>query len=68
MTKPMVRIYTDLDVFVDREMTDEEFAQHQADQIEIETIAVEEAAKKAAKAAVLAKLGLTEDEAAALLA
>jgi len=53
-----------------RQMTDAEYAQWQADNAEIETqIAAQaetQAAKNAARQAVLDKLGLTADEAAAL--
>jgi hypothetical protein len=71
MTKPMVRIHDiSTDTIIDREMTDEEFAQYEADQAaeaarvvaEAEAKAAEEAAKQqafndavaAAVAAVLA--------------
>lgn len=50
-----------------REMTDSEFAQYELDKIEIKTQAKLQAAKAAARQAVLDKLGLTADEAAALL-
>jgi hypothetical protein len=54
-----------------RPMTDAEYAQWQADNAEAEAQAVAQAeaqsAKDAARQAVLDKLGLTADEAAALL-
>ena len=54
-----------------RPMTDVEYAQWQADNAETETQAVAQAetlaAKDAARQAVLDKLGLTQDEAQALL-
>jgi len=57
MTKPMVRIHDiSTDTITDREMTDEEFAQYEADQAaeavriaaEVEAKAVEEATKQQA--------------------
>lgn len=65
MTKPMVRIHNvQTDEIIDREMTDDELAQLKAEKaIEAEA----EAAKAAEKAALLAKLGITEDEAKLLL-
>jgi hypothetical protein len=62
-SRPMVRIH-DLQTneIIDREMNDVEFAQYEADKA---TQAISDAAKiKAAadKAALLARLGLTEDE------
>jgi len=68
MTKPMVRIH-DLSTneIIDREMTDEEFADYQAAE---EAKAAEEAQKIAdaqSKAALLERLGITEDEAKLLL-
>ena len=50
-----------------REMTDAENAQYDADQTAIAKLAKLEAKKAKAKADVLAKLGLTADEVAALL-
>jgi hypothetical protein len=50
-----------------REMTDAEYAQWQTDQAEAAAQADAQAAKVAARQAVLDKLGLTADEAAALL-
>lgn len=61
--RPMVRIHNvETDEVIDREMTDDEFAQYQADQA-ARVIAAEAKAKaEADKAALLARLGLTEDE------
>lgn len=57
MTKPTIQIGEEL-----REMNDEEFAQYQADK-DIELAAKEAKAKSEAdKAALLVRLGLTEDE------
>jgi phosphopantetheinyl transferase (holo-ACP synthase) len=52
---------------IEREMTVDELAQHEADKTLADTIAAENAAKEAARAALLAKLGITEDEAKLLL-
>ena len=67
-SRPMVRIH-DLETneVIDREMNDAEFAQYEADKA---TQAAADAAKakaEADKAALLARLGLTEDEAKLLL-
>jgi len=68
MTNPIIRIHnTEIDEIVDREMTDDEFAQFEAEQANAETRAAAEAAKAADKAALLSKLGITEDEARLLL-
>jgi len=68
MTNPMIRIH-DLatDETIDREMTDAEFAQLQAEQTEAEAKVAAAAAIAAEKSALLAKLGITEDEAKLLL-
>lgn len=67
MSRPQVRIYTGDGEFIDREMNDEEYAQHLIDVAEAEK-RKEAAAKKAeARAALLERLGLTEDEAKLLL-
>ena len=52
---------------IEREMTDDELAQSQADTLAYEKWQKVAEAKEAAKQAVLAKLGLTADEVAALL-
>jgi len=68
MTKPLIRIHDiATDEIIDREMTDAEFAQFQADQMESEIKAEAEAAKAAEKSALLAHLGITEDQAKLLL-
>ena len=68
MTKPMIRIHnTETDEIIDREMNDEEYAQWQIDvaadkaRVEAEEKAVED------KEALLAKLGISADEAKLLL-
>jgi hypothetical protein len=68
MTKPIIRIH-DLatDEVIDREMTDAEFAQFEADKALAENAAETEAIKAAEKVALLAKLGITNDEAKLLL-
>ena len=64
----MVRIH-DLETneIIDREMNDEEFAQYEADQAAQAAQAAELAAKAAEKEALLARLGITADEAKLLL-
>ncbi len=68
MTKPMIRIHNvETDEVIDREMTDAEFTKYQAEQ-ELEAQRKTEAEAKAqAKAALLNRLGITEEEAAILL-
>ena len=68
MTNPTVRIHnTETDEVIDREMTEAEFAQWQADKLKIqsETEAIEK--KATDKAALLAQLGITADQAKLLL-
>ena len=69
MSKPTIRIHNvETDKVIDREMTNDEFAQYQIDQ---ESQAVAEAQtqeKIQTKAALLDRLGITEDEAKLLLA
>ena len=62
MTKPFIQIGNQV-----REMTDDEHAQHKLDLAEWKAQADAQAAKAAARQAVLDKLGLTANEAAALL-
>jgi hypothetical protein len=68
MTKPIIRIHDiETDQIIEREMNDQEFAEHEtklAALVEQESAA---ATKAAEKAAVLKKLGLTADEVTALL-
>lgn len=52
---------------IQRDMTAEELAQWEADQAEAEAEAQTKAKAKAAKAALLEKLGITEEEAKLLL-
>ena len=68
MNKPMIRIHnTETNEVIDREMTDAEFASYQADK-EIDAAREAEAeAKATAKVALLAQLGITEEQAKLLL-
>ena len=68
MKKPNVVFHnTETNEVIDREMNDEEFAKYQALE-EAEVIReTEVAAKAAAKAALLAQLGITEEQAKLLL-
>jgi hypothetical protein len=52
---------------IEREMTAEEIAQREMDEMQSQQNAADQAAKKAAREAVLTKLGLTAEEVAALL-
>jgi len=65
MSIPMVRIHNqETDEVIDREMTAEELAQFEAENA---ARAEAKATKAADKAALLTKLGITEDEARLLL-
>ena len=68
MTKPMIRIH-DLatNEITDREMTDAEYAIHLAEQAKFDALEEEKQAKETGKAALLAKLGISAQEAALLL-
>ena len=62
MTKPMIRIHNvQTGQIVDREMTDAEFEQYQAEQALVQLKETEQAAKVGAKAALLERLGITAD-------
>ena len=68
MTKPMIRIHnTETDEVIDREMTDAEFADYKITLDAYEARKAAEAKAEADKAALLAKLGITADEAKLLL-
>jgi len=68
MTRPIVRIHNQAtDEVIDREMNDQEFAQYEADLISKTTAQAEAEAKATAKAALLAQLGITEEQAKLLL-
>ena len=62
MPNPLIQIGNEV-----REMNEQELAQRELDNAEAVTQAETEAAKAAARQAVLDKLGLTSDEAQALL-
>ena len=61
MTKPLIQIGNDV-----REMTDEEYADYLAHKENVKTQIEAAKEKQKIRAAVLTKLGLTADEAAAL--
>jgi hypothetical protein len=64
----MVRIHnTETDEIIDREMNDTEYADYLAQQEANAAAAQAEADKATARTALLAKLGLTEEEAQLLL-
>jgi hypothetical protein len=62
-TRPTVRIHNiESDEIIDREMNDAEFAQYEADKIATLERKAEAELKETAKAAILARIGLTADE------
>ena len=64
----MVRIHDiSTHTITDREMTDEEFAQYEADQSAQATVQAEAEAKATQRQAILDRLGLTSEEASLLL-
>jgi hypothetical protein len=67
-TRPIVRIH-DLsnDKVIDREMTEGEFAQYQADAAAQAEAQTQAEAKATARAAILDRLGISAEEAALLL-
>jgi hypothetical protein len=68
MTKPTIRIHnTETDEVIDREMTDAEFADYEADQTAQVAAKAEAEAKATARAALLTQLGITEEQAKLLL-
>ena len=69
MSNRMIRIHnTQTDKVIDREMTDAEFAEHEATQAKFAAAKAEAEAKAQAKAELLERLGITADEAKLLLA
>jgi hypothetical protein len=68
MTKPMIKIVELDGTIINREMTDDEFAQHETTLVEIQQRKAEKDAKAQAKAELLERLGITADEAKLLLA
>lgn len=68
MTKPTIKIHNvETGEIIEREMTVSEIAQWEADKIEAEAKKIAQATKDAEKHALLAKLGITDDEAKLLL-
>ena len=68
MTKPIIRIHNaETNEVIDREMNDAEFAQYEIDQAANEARIAEAEARATAKAALLAQLGITEEQARLLL-
>jgi len=68
MTKPMIRIHnTETNEVIDREMTDIEFVEYKKEQAQFEAVKLAKAARVEAKAELLQRLGITEDEAKLLL-
>ena len=68
MSRPMIRIHnSQTDEIIDREMTDAEFADYQAQQAKDKAMTQAIAQAATDKAALLAKLGITADEAKLLL-
>lgn len=68
MSKPMVRIHNaDTGEIIDREMTDTEIMQREKDQAEYLAYQATIAKQAQAKTALLAQLGITEEQAKLLL-
>jgi hypothetical protein len=68
MTKPMIRIHDiSTNEIVDREMTDAEFAQYEAEQAAQASAQAEAEAKASERQAILDRLGITAEEAQLLL-
>lgn len=68
MTKPMIKIHNvETGEVIEREMTAEEIAELAASRAKVEADLALDETKAAHKAALLEKLGITEDEAKLLL-
>lgn len=68
MAKPLIKIHdTQTGEIVEREMTNAEYAQYEADQAAEATRKAEAEAKAQAKAQLLEQLGITEEQAKLLL-
>lgn len=68
MTKPLIRIHnSQTNEIIDREMTDPEYAVYVKDQEEFVKLNKEKLDARAAKDALLEKLGISAEEAALLL-
>ena len=67
-TRPTIRIHNqETDEVIDREMNDVEFAKYEEDRAAKATAQAEAEARATAKAALLAQLGITEEQAKLLL-
>lgn len=68
MSKPIIKIVNvETNEELEREMTDIEFAQYEADQTAAAQLQFDAKAQAIAKAALLERLGITEEEAKLLL-
>ena len=68
MTRPMVRIHnTETNEVIDREMNNAEYAEYEAAQADFAAKEQAVAEQAAAKAALLARLGITQEEANLLI-
>lgn len=68
MTKQLIRVHnTETNEVIDREMNKEELAQWESNQASFAAVQAEEETKETAKAILLAKLGITAEEAKLLL-
>lgn len=67
MKLPHIRIYTDKDNFIDREMNEQEAEQYLLDQAKAQEAKAEAEANAAQKVVLLNRLGITADEAKLLL-
>jgi hypothetical protein len=68
MPKPTIRIHnSETGEVIDREMTDAEFEAYETDRAIVAQAEAEATAKETAKADLLAKLGITADEAKLLI-
>ena len=67
-TRPTIRIHNiETGEVIDREMTDDEFSQYEADKIDQLSIKAEIQTRAVEKQAILDRLGLTSDEVKLLL-
>ena len=63
MTRPIVKIHnTQTNEVIEREMNDAEFAQYEIDQAKFAADKLQAQAQTTAKAALLERLGLTQEE------
>jgi hypothetical protein len=68
MSNPIIRIHNaETDEVIDREMTNEEFAQYEADQAALLQRQAEAEAESTQRQAILDRLGLTSEEARLIL-